>query len=596
MRMKNYRSALACSFPKRRFIAAVSGVVALVLIYFAIPIEAAEYAVRHYGYYFPLLALAGLLAYSLQFLRGKMGCIVAQLKQMGGLYFCFIGLCLILLFAHAQLGPKVLMDDAILEATAKQLHETREVYTPTFGRWVGNSFKVVDGYVDKRPILYPFVVSLAHDFTGYRPLNPYLVNLLAGTFFLALIAILGGLLAGRRGAWLMPLLWVSLPLYSQNATGSGMDLLNLLLLVVVLILSGLYWRRPSRTTEGALALAAVLLAHGRYESILFVLPAALVIVAGWFYRGEILLSAGTILAAPLLLGVLLQNKFFSKSKDLWELHSGTTEAFGLANFPENMVAAWRFFFNFGDEYANSLLLALLGVPALVLFAFYLSRYGLSLWKSRSMRLVAGLFGIFLLLHLFIILCYHDGRLDRLFASRFALPAYLLLTISIVVSLDLLTRRPRIWRMTGLAAFLFILAFTLPMNAKAVFTHRNFVAKEQAWLQAVSERHFQERCLVVDLYTVPWTTRETSAISPRQAYANAVRLSREMAADKYSAIYLVDRRSFTSNQAAVELKPSLLPTGVFDLQTIASQSFKPFQLTNVYQVEAIHVEAAQALLK
>lgn len=33
-----------------------------------------------------------------------------------------------------------------------------------------------DNYIDKRPLLYPFLVSLAHDLTGYRVLNAFLVN------------------------------------------------------------------------------------------------------------------------------------------------------------------------------------------------------------------------------------------------------------------------------------------------------------------------------------------------------------------------------------------------------------------------------------
>jgi hypothetical protein len=589
-------SNLKESFLLMRVLLAFAGVVGALSIYLATSAEMAAEIVRYGGYWFVLAAFAGLVAYGVYLLREEGSRFLSVLRRLGGPFVIFFLVCLGLCFVHADFGPKVMMDDAILISTAKNLHQTREVFTPTFGRWVYNDFSHFDGYVDKRPLLYPFAVSLLHDLSGYRAANPYILNALCGVLLLGGFSLLGYLSSGRKGAYLMPLLWMSIPLFAQNATGGGMDLINLVMIVGVILLSVLYWRRLDSRSEGALALAGVLLAQGRYESPLFLLPVAMVIIIGWLRAGRVIVSAGTILAAPLLLGLLLQNKFFAQSEALWELHSGAETPFALANAPENLLRALHFYFNMGDAYANSLWVAVLGFPALVFFAIYLLREWRKLSVVRPAHIIIGLFGFFLFVHMAVIVCYHDGKLDRLFASRFALPFYLLLTASIVVVLEGFSRKATIWRAAGVGTLLFVVSFTLPMNAKGVFTRRNYVANEIAWMQSVADREFEPRCLVIDIYTIPWTIREVSSLSPLQAYANAVRIDEDLQSGKFSAMYLIERREFTIEGNASHVLPSKFPAGVFAVELMAEHSFQPFKLTRIYRVTGVDRAAAERLLQ
>lgn len=595
MSQSKYASVLK-ALPVGRVLLACFGVVVVIAGYLFVPSELAERAVR-YGAYWPiLLAFIGFAACICCLIRSELARLAELASKLGlGFGICFL-ICVGLSFVHVEIGPKILMDDAILESTAKSLHQSREVYTSTFGRWVANDFTIFDGYVDKRPLLYPFAVSLLHDLSGYRSSNPYIVNVIGGVCLLFTLSLLGYFLNGRKGAYLMLLLWVSLPLLSQNASGSGMDLINLLFLVGVILLSILYWKRLDAVSESALALAGVLLAQGRYESPLFLLPIAGVIVFGWIRKGEVILSAGTICAAPLLFGLALQNKFFSQSEALWELHSGTQTPFALENISDNFVRALSFYFNTSDAYANSLWIALLGFPAVVFLVLYYVRGWRAVYAEKPAQSIFGLFSAFLLAHILVILCYHDGQLNRLFASRFALPSYLLMSSAIIIVLGAFTRSRRVWAGFSACTLIFIVGYTLPMNAKGVFTQRNYVANEIEWMQSIADDQFEARSLVIDLYTIPWTLRQTASLSPLQAFSNAVRLYDDFASGKYTSIYLIERNEYSIVENKVQRHESLYPVGVFAVELLAQRSFEPYKQTTIYKVTGIDRTAAEELLK
>ncbi|MGJ8652014.1 MAG: hypothetical protein ACSHX8_01960 [Opitutaceae bacterium] len=580
--MREILKEIWANFPLARFVCAVCGSVLLVLSYLFISPEMAQSVVRYAGYWFTFSALVGLLLYGYR----SWSSVLRVNRRI--LLYCSISWCVgsALLFVHAELGPKILMDDVILESTARNLHENREVYVTTYGRAIENQYMTFEGYVDKRPWLYPFCVSLMHDLSGFRIENAYVTNVIAGILFYGLLHLLGFQLAALRGALLLPLLWLTIPLLSQNASGSGMDMLNLLALVFVCLLSIYYLRRPSPQTEGMLSLSTVLLIYGRYESALFIAPMLAVIVLGWVRSRRVFLSLGSILAAPLLVGFALQQKFFAASDVLWELHSGATQPFGLENFAVNFAAALSFFFNTGDGYANSFLVALLGFPAVVFLLFHVIRNAKNVYEKRPAECVVGLFALALIAHFMVIMCYHDGRLDRLFASRFALPTYLLFTISIVMVLNLFTKAQKVWVGVFGAGSVFLLSVSLPLSAKGVFTKRNYVVDELEWIERIIDERASNRALLVDGYTVYWSLRNRSALPEGKVLVSADRLIEEIKRGKFPEMLVVQHRDMSIVDGQVQLSSRSFMSDDLNLELLDVKSFKPFILTEIYRVSNV----------
>jgi len=582
--MKQYLvSVLLPTLSRTRLLCSVVGVLVLLATYVCVPIEAAESLVRYTGYWFTFSAAVCFAYYCVC----QRAILLDKLKGLGKKTLCYLlgGWCIagLLLFAHANFGPKVMMDDAVLESTARSLHENREVYVSTYGRAIENAFVSFDGYVDKRPWLYPFVVSIVHDITGYRVANAYAANAIAGVLFLGLLLAIGFQIARLRGALLLILLWLSIPLFAQNATGSGLDMVNLLMLSVVCAAAFMYLKQPSYESEGLLSLAGVLLAYSRYESVLFCVCVFAIIVVGWLRCGRIWLSAGSILAAPLLIGLAMQQKFFSASDTLWELHSGTVSPFGLEHLGDNLIRALNFFFHTSDQMGNSLLVAILGFASVFLLLFRLLKHSGNMAAASPTQLVVGLMSVFLFAHLAIILCYHDGTLDRLFASRFALPFYLLLTIQIVLCLEQVSLSKYQWHNAFVLVALFVIGVSMPNHAKAVFTHRNFVVRELNWIERVYRDEAAPRALLVDSYGVYWSLRDVSALSQSMTLLSAGRLAQEVRNGKFPEVFVVDRRQLRMDDGHLVKEPSEFESEFFELELLEQSSFKPFEMTEIYRV-------------
>ena len=561
---------------------AVGAIIFSLLAVLLVEPELAQGIVRYGGYFITLVASGAFAVYfvlSVRSLACPGGC-------RGRMIACSLSVLLgsLLLFAHADFGYKMAMDDYILVATAKSMHENKEVAVTQVGSFFGNTFKRDAVQVDKRQWFYPFVVSSLHDLIGYRSANPFVVNALAAVLFLGGVYLFGYLLAGQMAGVLSVLLWATLPLLAQNATGAGMEMLNLLMLQIVALLAVLYLRKPSSSLEGALSLAAVLLTYTRYESGLFLIPVGVVIVLGWWRERRVLLSWGSVCAAPLLLGVVLQTSIYVATESSWEMMRGANSPFSIGNLLANFPHALNFFFSGDDTLANSLLLSVLGFPALVAFLVLARRELTSYWGKNPAGVITLLFGLFLLLHLGVVISFHAGQLDRPFVSRYALPFHWILVFSLIAVLgNAAVWWPQVWRAFITVALVFILSFTLPMNTKAIFSKTNFRVRELNWLEAMSDLRFKPRSLIIDRVTIPWALREWVAIEPQVALLNVDGITRDVVSRKYPEVFLVERMHYDRGEFVADFPAIVDLQKVFKMELVRERSFRPFELTRLYRL-------------
>ena len=103
----------------------------------------------------------------------------------------------VILLVHESFGFKIVMDEIMLLGTSMSMHLSRLALVPTRGNDIQGAFQIVTGIVDKRPLFFPFLVSILHDLTGYRPENAFILNGILTFIFLCLIALIGRLFAGK---------------------------------------------------------------------------------------------------------------------------------------------------------------------------------------------------------------------------------------------------------------------------------------------------------------------------------------------------------------------------------------------------------------
>ena len=340
---------------------------------------------------------------------------------------------------------KVLYDEIVLQTTAWNLHYFREFGTMWHGYEVEGVFRSLGVYVDKRPFFYPFIVSLAHDLTGYRLANAFWVNTLLMPAGLFLLYGILRKLAGLWPSWAALASFGSFSLLAQNANGSGMEMLNLAMFLLTLGLAICYLEQPDAPRLSALVLSCILLAQTRYESALYVAPVGVVILEGWRRAQRVILSPAAIMAPLLLIPCALHNSYLAGMPALWELREDVPYRFEAKYLRGNLQHAAEYFFDFSSRLMSSWWLFVVGFLALGWILLVLLRRKWA-WKTSSpVELSTVLFGVAVIGNLGLLMFYFWGQLDDPIVARLILPFAAMLTIAIAWCL---ARIPPAWQKTA----------------------------------------------------------------------------------------------------------------------------------------------------
>ncbi len=323
---------------------------------------------------------------------------------------------------------KVLMDEPVLAATARQMHFEREAFFFTGIYRIQNVDYPHSGAVDKRPFFYPFLVSVLHDLTGYRVANSFWLNALIFPVFLLMAYWFGRQLAQPYGGYLAVLLLVSTPLLPMIAASGGIDLLNVTMIALLLVVLIAFLQRPTRTAQAALVLTAVLGIQTRYETALFVLPVAAVILYDWLQKRRFDISWSLILAPLLLIPFAMQRLIMQKVEVFWQSGTAAHGAFSSHYLLQNLTHAFRFFFDLRVNLPGNWLLSVFFIVALgaLLSALLVCRTGRLALRSKAAT--GGLLiALPVVLNFILLMNYHWGQLDDLAATRLVAP-YLCLQV------------------------------------------------------------------------------------------------------------------------------------------------------------------------
>jgi hypothetical protein len=578
---------------RTEFRLALFGVAAVAAVYFGfigLKVGTAEMLVKHYAYHVILLTFAGWCAmlWQLWARRSPESGLSRRELLLAGLT---IALLSVMAINSEPFRSKVLYDEFVLQSTAYNMHYFRDTATMVRGYDILGTFLSLDNYLDKRPNFYPFLISLVHDLTGYRPANAYVLNAALFPVTLGLAYYLGRRLAGQWGALLVVLLLGSLPLLGQNATGSGMELLNFCMILVVAALGGAYLRQPDPTRLSALVLGAVLLAQSRYESALYVLPAGIIILIGWWKRGEIILSWTGVVAPLLLLPIALQNKVLNNTRWQWELKEDQNTRFSVDYLANNLESAREFLLSTTQRYANSLTLTILGALALGWLAWHLLRRRPALREADGDRLALFLVGLAAIANTVLIMFYYWSSFNDPMASRFSLPLYLVLAFAVVAAGAALARRfPALPTLLAGVALLSVVVATSRF-AQPLYSHTGI--DEIEWERRfVAARPPGLRLILTNKSTLPWLLQKTPSILVGRANIVADRLQAQLQDGVFAEILVMQTFRPTTPDGDHQISPpDRLPKG-FEIEFLAERRFGT-RLTRISRLVAVTLPAAKA---
>ena len=559
---------------RRILLFALCGAAALEIGYFAIPTIPAGHLIINWGYYY-ILGVFSLFAFcAWRFARPRAGVIKGWICRPG---MAGVAIASGLLFAvwSDPFKHKILFDEYVIQGTAYEMHVTKQVSTILRAYNIGGTWLSIDTFLDKRPYFFPFLVSLLHDFTGYRIANIFVLNVACAAALLGLLYWFARELAGRGPAMLAVGLMATMPLFGQNATGAGMDLHNLTMIALVACLAVLYLRAPCDERLTLLVLACVLLTQSRYESIFFIFPTAFVVAMGWARAGRVILPWPVAVAPLLLVPYAWHSRVLAATPIFWQLQEGQTSAFGVSNILSNLRGDVDFLFNRGSALTNSWYLSVLGIAGLGWLMFLAGR-----WLLRRPRrelsaavLVGVAFGAGVVGHFVVLLFYWWAKFDDVMASRFALPMCLAFSVlAAVLVRGIECRRFPALRIAAAGLGLWVLTGAVPAIALRLYTDQNLVMQEIDWEHSVLESRPGPVLLISNKSTIPFVLWHIETIISAVGAQRGEEIRYHMGQETFRQVLVSQAIRPTTAEGDMGVDPEdMMPAG-YHLRKVAEKRF------------------------
>ena len=564
---------------------------AVVLGFVAIPDYAAIVFVSEAGFWFVLLAFV-------LFLQALWETCGRDLRGLRGRDFDWVSVGVVgvggtMLLVHETFGFKIVMDEIMLLGTSMSMHLDKTVLTPVRGSDIQGAFVILDGMMDKRPLFFPFLASLLHDLTGYRPANAFILNGTLTFVFLGLVNLTGRLLAGRGAGWLGVALFAGLPLLAHNATGGGFELLNLVMILATMLLGVRFVAKRDSPALTAFCFSALLLAQVRYESVIWLLPVALVVLWVWGREGRAILSWPVIFAPLLMIHYPLQHRIFDLRATAWELGSrpGSTTAFGFHYVPDNLAHALNYFFGRAAEQPNSLVLSALGCIAAPFFALLVVKRLRTLAQEPPTIVVTTFFALGFAAQFALLMGYFFGQFDNVIIRRLSLPTQLGMVVAVLAVLPQFAG-PRVLRGLIVVSVVGLLARSVPSMAAHAYSQEYLPGRETAWRRDFIAEQPRHDYLVIDNDSILWIAHQISSTPVFQAKGprrgSLVFLMRNRA---FSDVFVFQRFNIDPATGHRTLREGDDLGPDFVLETVREERLQTLTLTRLSRVKEIREGAA-----
>ena len=493
------------------------------------------------------------------------------------------------LLVHESFGFKIVMDEIMLLGTSMSMHLSRVALVPMRANDIQGVFTIVSGVLDKRPLFFPFLVSLIHDLTGYRPENAFILNGILSFVFLGLANAAGRILGGRSGGIFAVLLFAGLPLLAQNATGGGFELLNIVMILATLLLGVRFVRLRDEDSLSAFVSSAILMTQVRYESAVFVLPVAALILWVWFREGKAILPWVVVFSPVLLVLYPLHHRIFSLNDGAWQLQSkpGYEAPFALHYIPENINHALSFFFGKPTDQPNSLLLSTLGLIALPIAALLAFKRIKNLAQESAEFVAMAAFSVGFALHFLLMMCYFWGKFDDPVIRRLSLPMHVWLVLAILFVAPEF-KKAGVWKVLISAAVLAMVIQGVPSMAAHAYNQEYLAGLETAWRREFIAEHPKRDYLAIDNDSVLWISHSVSSTPIEEAIHRKDSLIFHQRNRTFSEIYVFQRYTEDPETGKLTIRKDDDLGPDFVLETVAEQRLQLLTLSRISRVKEIRV--------
>lgn len=570
---------------RRVWLLLLIALLAVVLGFIAVPDKVAITLVSKVGFWFVLVAFVLWLRSLWQTFGAEVRGI--RWRTLDWVSIAIVGVGGVVLLAHESFGFKIVMDEIMLLGTSMSMHLDKSALTPLRGNDIQGAFVILEGIVDKRPLFFPFLVSLLHDLLGYRPANAFVLNSALTFIFLGLVCAIGRMLAGRLAGWLGVVLFAGLPLLAHNSTGGGFELLNLTMILATLLVGARWLQQRDVASLTAFCFTGLLLAQVRYESVIYLLPVALLVLFVWFKEQRAILSWPVILAPLLMVHYPLRHRIFDVRSSAWEMFSkpGYSKPFSLEYIPENLGHALKFFFGAASDQPNSMVLSAFGVIAVPFFLLLVVKRLRTLSAEPPVSVSVIVFSLGFTLQFLLLMCYFWGKFDDAVIRRLSLPTHLAMVVALLAILPQFGR-PAVMRALLVVAAVGLLARSVPSMAAHAYSQEYIPGRETAWRRAFMAAQPRADYLMIDNDSTLWVTHKVSASPTVVAVKRREDIAFHLRNRTFSEVYVFQRLTINPDTGERTLREGDDLGPDFVLETVQEERLQVLTVSRISRVKEI----------
>ena len=232
----------------------------------------------HTTYYFLLVMVMSWIGVYLNSARGlTRAAVVDWAKENIAGIIIALGLTLITALAvHPAL--RVLSDEANLLGTSKNFFFSKVATFTTTGKYYYDNYWDAGVVIDRRPPLFPFLVSFIHILRGYSYTGPFVLNILVMPIFVLVGYRLAKSLGGETFGVAAALLLAAHPITLISIRSGGFDFFAAFFSLLILKNFLDHCRAPSADRLAVLWMNLCLFVEIRYESGLFLPPVVILLM------------------------------------------------------------------------------------------------------------------------------------------------------------------------------------------------------------------------------------------------------------------------------------------------------------------------------
>ena len=285
----------------------------------------------------------------------------------------------------------------------------------------------------------------------------------------------------------------------------------------------------------------------------------------------------TLLAPLLLVPYAWQSRVVDAKPILWQLREGETTRFALRYLAGNLEGAQKFFFGASPDYSNSWWFTVVGAAGVGWgLARAWRRARLPADARRPLKPVVAVlvaFGAAIAANLALLMFYYWSRLDEPIASRFALPAYLLLALLAAWLVgDLERRRLPAVQCAALGLAVWLLGWGAPAYARRLYTSQNLLMHELDWDFEQIAAQPGPVLLVTNKATIPFLLKHVPVVNIAVGRTRGPAIAWHLHEGTFREVLVVQAMRPTSAAGDLGVDPEDVLPDSFHLQTIAEKRF------------------------